>query len=85
MNAIRAIYHDGACEFIEPPVFRGPVEVLIIFPQAHKTIKHLRGLCQETMIDDAQIECDLRELNRQDTEICLPLAGRNRTITDALG
>ena len=68
MNAIRAIYYDGAFECIEPPVFRGPIEVLIIFPQAHKSIKHLRGLCKEMVIDDAQIERDLRELNRRSEE-----------------
>lgn len=68
MNAVKGIYNDGVIELIERPVFQEPVEVLIIFPKPEKTIKQIRGLVKDAVIDYDQIEQDLKELSRQSEE-----------------
>ncbi len=68
MNAVKAIYHDGMIEMLEKPVFRQPVEVLVIFPKPEKSVMKLRGLCKEDEVDYAQIEQDLKVLRHQSEE-----------------
>ncbi len=68
MNAVKGIYTNGIIELIEKPVFQEPVEVLIIFPKPQKTIRQIRGLFKNVIIDYDQIEQDLKELSRRSEE-----------------
>lgn len=76
MNAVKGIYHNGMIELIEKPGIKGSAEVLVIFPEKKKKITKIGGLFKGHKIDYAEIEGELKKLNKQSQKHILDEVGK---------
>ena len=75
MEAIKGVYKNGKIELDKRPIFSGPIEVIIIFPEKKKKIKKIGGIFKGFDIDFKSIEDELKKLNKNSENHLVKKAG----------